>query len=106
MMDIYCTFLLDFILNSILFSFRVKLEHLSKTFVLFPCCWNERGKLLLIDFSHTHWCSIHLTLKKRSNLTQTLMVTPTCFKNVVNAEAIAELKGEKVITLDKSLSTA
>jgi len=34
------------------------------------------------------------------------MVTPTCFKNVVNAEAIAELKGEKVITLDKSQSTA
>jgi len=72
----------------------------------FPVAGKNEAKLLLIDFSHTHWCSIHLTLKKRSNLTQTLMVTPTCFKNVVNAEAIAELKGEKVITLDKSQSTA
>lgn len=54
MMDIYCTFLLDFILNSILFSFRVKLEHLSKTFVLFPCCWKERGKIINDwFFSHT-----------------------------------------------------
>lgn len=53
-MDIYCTFLLVFTLNSVLFSFRVKLEHLSKTFLLFPCCWKERDKKKNHSFfSHT-----------------------------------------------------